>query len=87
MKGSAGRSAAPGIKILEIQQKCTRNDIYENYVKDRKYERKYIKKIHEGGTSKTSPSTAYQLHPNLNRKRHSGLFKSKFLHATLNNKT
>ena len=45
MKGSAGRSAAPGIKILEIQKKCTRNDIYENYVKDRKYERKYIKKI------------------------------------------
>ena len=44
MKGFAGRSAAPGIKILEIQQKCTRNDINENYVKDRKYVRKYIKK-------------------------------------------
>ena len=44
MKGFAGRSAAPGIKILEIQQKCTRNDINENYVKDRKYVRKYIQK-------------------------------------------
>ena len=52
MKGFAGRSAAPGIKILEIQQKCTRNDIYENYVKDRKYERKYIKKYTKEGQAR-----------------------------------
>ena len=32
MKGSAGRSAAP---VIKIQQKYTRNDIYEKYVKDR----------------------------------------------------
>ena len=52
MKGSAGRSAAPGIKILEIQQKCTRNDIYENYVKDREYERKYVGKYKKEGQAR-----------------------------------
>ena len=51
LKGSAGRSAAPVIKILEIQQKYTRNDIYEKYVKDRlEIQWKYIKntlKLHK----------------------------------------
>ena len=88
MKGSAGRSAAPGIKILEIQQKYTRNDIDEKYVKDRlEIHWKSVRKYKKEGQAWTSPSTAYQLHPNLNRNRHSGLFNGKFLHATLNNKT
>ena len=77
MKGSAGRSAAPVIKILEIQQKYTRNDIYEKYVKDRlEIHWKYVRKYKKEGQAWTSPSTAYQLHPNLNRKRDSGLFNS-----------
>ena len=74
MKGSAGRSAAP---VIKIQQKYTRNDIYEKYVKDRlKIQWKYVRKYKKEGQAWTSPSTAYQLHPNLNRKRDSGLFNS-----------
>ena len=77
LKGFAGRSAAPGIKILEIQQKYTRNDIDEKYVKDRlEIHWKYVRKYKKEGQAWTSPSTAYQLHPNLNRKRDSGLFNS-----------
>ena len=77
MKGSAGRSAASVIKILEIQQKYTRNDIYEKSVKDRlEIQWKYVRKYKKEGQAWTSPSTAYQLHPNLNRKRDSGLFNS-----------
>ena len=77
MKGSAARSAAPVIKILEIQQKYTRNDIYEKSVKDRlEIQWKYVRKYKKEGQAWTCPSTAYQLHPNLNRKRDSGLFNS-----------